>query len=106
VPVISTSQLFVIRLHPNTPVNLECEYFGIPNPTLSWKRNSNILTNGSNGTVIYLQGNVSLLIVMDRFGKSGGNFVCNASNIAGDIHLNFSILCKFLVNDDTTVESR
>ena len=84
-----------MRLHPDTTIHLMCEYYGIPFPTLSWLRNDILLTNGTNGTEIFFYGNISYLMVMDSFGKSGGNYLCNASNLVGDNNLNFTILCKF-----------
>jgi len=67
VPTITSPHSDVIRSLPTLNVNLKIEYFGVPNPTLSWSRNNmgymSIVSNTSN-YMIYTTGNSSILSIM------------------------------------------
>ena len=84
------------QIFPGTPVSISCTFSGVPNPTLSWLMDGNILTNGVDGVSIAETFNTSDLTVIDSGGKKGGSYICIANNTAGSSYNEFVIQCKHI----------
>ena len=84
------------QLFPGTPVSISCTFSGVPNPTLSWLMDGNILTKGVDGISIADTFNTSDLTVIDSGGEKGGSYICIANNTAGSSYNEFVIQCKHI----------
>jgi len=84
----------MMLLFPGTSVQISCVVSGIPQPTVSWRRDNMTLVNGTGGVSIYNVWNMSQLTAADSMGQQGGDYDCTGTNIAGSISLMFIVQCK------------
>ncbi|XP_028301363.1 hemicentin-1 isoform X2 [Gouania willdenowi] len=69
-------------------VTLECESNAIPPPTITWYKNGRMLTESSNLHIL-AQGRV--LEIKDSEVSDTGQYVCMATNVAGQVDKNFHL---------------
>ena len=77
-------------------MSISCTFNGVPDPSLSWLMDGNILTNGVDGVSIADTLNTSDLTVIDSGGEKGGSYICIANNTAGSSYNEFVIQCKYI----------
>lgn len=83
------------KIFPGMNLILFCEFGGIPEPSLAWLRDGVALVDGTNGVVIETTENISKLSVSNGKGVDSGEYVCNASSMAGYRFLAFTAQCEY-----------
>ena len=64
----------------NTPISIECTVRGIPEPTITWMKDDQVLSVAS-GHVIYSNGT---LVIEKTNLDDKGKYTCTAKNIEGE----------------------
>ena len=91
-PVNSTTIRYDVAL--GSPLQLRCDYVGVPSPSLQWvQNNTNNLTSMAEVEILGgAEGDTSFSIVIDPVGRmSGGTFACVATNEVGSAMVVYSI---------------
>lgn len=81
---------------PGQELRLQCDYAGVPAPTVQWLHNSTLLMNGSDGINITseFEGDnyTTSSIVIDMVDEtSGGIYICRANNVLGSDEVNYTV---------------
>ena len=71
---------------------VSCTVAGIPQPTISWKFNNEILENSGNPEIsVTPDGYTSRVEVMNAIEQFNGRYECIATNLAGNANQSFQI---------------
>jgi len=98
VPVLTSTFPNHTRLFPGENVIIELEFFGFPDPTLTWLRDDAPIVNNTDGVSYQIEVNSSMLSIIDINGQGGGNYAANASSNGGATLIVFIIECKYIVS--------
>jgi len=67
----------------NTHYIIQCIFEGLPIPTVSWSRDGNMLTDGSDGITIATDYSSSTLTITTLTADDAGSYTCMVSNPLG-----------------------
>ena len=73
-------------------LHLQCNYVGVPAPSIEWFHNGVLLRNGVDGVSINTGDNISSILIVAVQHSDGGTYTCRANNNLGTDQLSYSVM--------------